>query len=397
MKIGARLLLIGCVLTAHVATAKPKDPKPVNVACDRAETIAEVLATLDKQGPNALLISGTCREYVHIEGFEHLTVEGLPGAALEQPATAPPPNVDSLLTVSASTDVTISGLTIRPGTMHTGLFIRAQSSDVRARSLIIDGGNFCILESDGSWASYAGLDLRPSGWAGIGLFHAGGQMEDTVIQGAEGGAGITLSHSHLTIHGTTIRNKWFGISAVAGSYLEVEDSNNYVPFGGPSEVLIENPANNSYWGVQVDTVSSAYLYGNAKLRITQAGGIWWTGGGVAVQNGSSFRDGQPGNLTASLEIENSQGQGLLVTNQSVAILAGSRIVGSVGNGLAVLNNSTVAASSSSPLTDISGSLVQDVFCDSRSLVTGAAGIANATKVQCSNLLSGDTDPSFVWR
>jgi len=41
-----------------------------------------------------------------------------------------------------------------------------------------------------------------------------------------------------------------------------------------------------------------------------------------------------------------------------------------------------------PLTEISGNGT-DVFCDLRSLITGGANIANATNVQCSNLLPGD--------
>jgi hypothetical protein len=50
--------------------------------------------------------------------------------------------------------------------------------------------------------------------------------------------------------------------------------------------------------------------------------------------------------------------------------------------------STIAVGASNPLTEISGNGT-DVFCDSKSLITGGANIANALTVQCSNLLPGD--------
>jgi hypothetical protein len=43
---------------------------------------------------------------------------------------------------------------------------------------------------------------------------------------------------------------------------------------------------------------------------------------------------------------------------------------------------------SNPSTEISGNGT-DLFCDSKSLISGGANIANAASVQCSNLLPGD--------
>jgi hypothetical protein len=42
---------------------------------------------------------------------------------------------------------------------------------------------------------------------------------------------------------------------------------------------------------------------------------------------------------------------------------------------------------SNPLTTVSGNGV-DLFCDSRSQIAGTLNIANATVVQCNNLLPG---------
>ncbi len=101
-----------------------------------------------------------------------------------------------------------------------------------------------------------------------------------------------------------------------------------------------------------------------------------------------------GTLTAgaNLVISGSHGQGVFVSNNSHASLAGSSITGSSHGGLVVTNLSTVAVGTgTNPLTQISGNGT-DLFCDSRSLITGGANIANATTVQCGNLLAGDTVP-----
>jgi carbonic anhydrase/acetyltransferase-like protein (isoleucine patch superfamily) len=44
----------------------------------------------------------------------------------------------------------------------------------------------------------------------------------------------------------------------------------------------------------------------------------------------------------------------------------------------------------SPRTQISGNGT-DLFCDSKSVITGAINIVNAVSVQCGNLLPGDNE------
>jgi len=91
---------------------------------------------------------------------------------------------------------------------------------------------------------------------------------------------------------------------------------------------------------------------------------------------------------ANLVVSGSHGQGVLVANNSHAALAGSSITGSGHGGLVAVNLSTIAVGTSNPLTQISGNGT-DLFCDSRSQISGSANIANATSVQCSNLLPGE--------
>src|SRR5215469_5258159 len=94
-----RQLLVLLVLTFSAITAlaesmtvdveKRDRAESVVVKCDAGQSLNRAISKLNKQGPNTVLVEGTCTEYVRIVGFENLTVKGLPGATLVQPDTIP--------------------------------------------------------------------------------------------------------------------------------------------------------------------------------------------------------------------------------------------------------------------------------------------------------------------
>jgi hypothetical protein len=183
---------------------------------------------------------------------------------------------------------------------------------------------------------------------------------------------------------TTIRNMQVGIDIGAHGAVDIQSFSTYFPLSFPTDVVIENPAGTNFDGVSVRDGSELHL-GDTKLRITNPGQPFGgTTAGVFVSDAGTLTAG------ANLIISGSQGQGVFVSNNSHASLAGSSITGSGHGGLVVANLSSVAVGTG-PFTQISGNGT-DLFCDSRSLITGAAGIANATTVQCGNLLPGDTVP-----
>lgn len=147
--------------------------------------------------------------------------------------------------------------------------------------------------------------------------------------------------------------------------------------------VIENPAGTNFSGVFVGSGSSLNL-GSAKLIITNPG-QWWGGNtaGITV-DGGTLGAGWP---YYNLVISGSQSHGVFLNNNAYANLAGSSITGSGHGGLVALNHSTIAVASSNPLTDVSGNGT-DLFCDSRSLITGSSN-TNAVTAQCNNLLPGD--------
>jgi hypothetical protein len=157
-----------------------------------------------------------------------------------------------------------------------------------------------------------------------------------------------------------------------------------IDVGGGTDVIIDNPAGTNFWGAVIENGSSLNL-DSGTLRITNAGQSWGgNSGGLLISGGSSLN-------AYNLVISGSQGQGVFVTNDSHASLNGSNVTGSQHGGLVAVNLSSISVGSTNPPTQVGGNVV-DLFCDSKSMITGAANISNATTVQCTNLLPGDNVP-----
>jgi len=116
----------------------------------------------------------------------------------------------------------------------------------------------------------------------------------------------------------------------------------------PTDVLIESPAG---------PTSTAFPW---KWLLAQPGrrqaphhqsrpALGWNTAGVFVSDGGTLSAG------ANLVISGSQGQGVFVSNNSHASLAGLSITGSGHGGLVVANLSTVAVGAgANPMTQITG-------------------------------------------
>jgi hypothetical protein len=339
------------------------------------------------------LVSGTCTEFVQVNGFEGLTLKGAPGAALQQPATTPSNGLGVwVLSIGASQSVTVDGLAIHSGASALGgIGIGQNSSDVRLRNLTIDGpASFGIEIFEGSQVSLARVTARDPGFATLAALDLSDvHIESSLFENSTGATfneGLFVGTGHVTIQNSTIRNMAVGIDIGNTGIVDIQSFNTYFPVSTPHDVIIENPAGTNSYGASVHGGSSLNL-GDTKLRITNPGQPFGGNtGGVYVSDGGTLNAG------ANLVVLGSQGQGVFVSNNSHASLAGSSITGSGHGGLVVANLSTVAvATGTNPSTKISGNGT-DLFCDSRSLITGGGNIANATIVQCGNLLAGDTVP-----
>jgi len=369
---------------------------PVVVNCDAHQSLNRTLAVLPKQIPLTVVVKGTCSEYITVSGFNGLTLKGYTGAKLVQPATDPSTGLSTfVLSIENSHSVTVDGFTIHAGTSAIPVGIGHGSTDVRLRNLVAEGGSWTgIVIYEASQASLAQISTRDSGYAGVFTVDLSDvHVEDSLFEpGSAVGwhAGLAVSgSSHVTMHNTTIRNMQVGIDIGGGGNVDILDYNTYYPSGGPMDVVIENPAGSNFYGVSISDGGSLNLKStpDARLRIVNPGQPW--GGdtsGVRVASGSTLNGGP------NLEISGSYGHGVYVTGNSHISLSGSRITGSGHGGVLAVNLSTISVATSGTMTEIGGNVV-DVFCDSKSVITGRTGILNAATLQCPNLLDFDSEPT----
>ena len=371
------------VVSVHAQT------DPIVVNCDQGQSLNRALARMNKATPATVLVKGTCTEYVRISGFDGLTLKGSQGATLVQPSVVPSNGLAiHVLSIDASRSITVSGFAVHSlSSALAGIEVGQNSQDVRLRNLTIDGeGVFGIIVIESSQVSLARVKVRDPGYATVSVYDVSDvHIEDCLFAHSTGDAwhaGLDVGSGHVTMQRTTIRNMQVGINIAKSGSVDIQSFNSYYPLGGPNDVIIENPAGTNFWGVFVGSGSLLNM-GDTKLRITNPGQPWgWNTAGVLVSDGGTLNAG------ANLVVSGSQGQGVFISGNSHSSLAGSSITGSGHGGLVAVNLSTIAVGTSNPLTQISGNGT-DLFCDSKSQISGSANIANATSVQCSNLLPGD--------
>ena len=390
MKIKIRGILVLSATTILLSAASALLADPVVVYCNQGQSINRTLSRIDRDAPTTVFVQGTCTEYVRITGFHGLTLKGLPGAVIQQPSVDPTDGLAiQVLLIEASQSVTIDGFAIHSrSSALEGAGIGGNSQDVRLRNLTIDGAAvFGVFVFEASQVSLAKVNATDPGYAGVGAYDVSDvHIEDCAFEQSTGiswHAGIDVGSGHVTMQRTTISNMQVGINIYKGGSVDIQSFNSYFPVVAPNDVVIQSPAGTNYYGVFVGSGATLNL-GDTKLRITNAGQPWGgSTGGVSLTDGGTLSAG--GNLV----VTGSQGQGVFVSNNSHASLAGSSITGSGHGGLVAVNLSTIAVGTSSPLTLIGGNGI-DLFCDAKSQISGSSNLAGVPTVQCTNLLSGDT-------
>jgi hypothetical protein len=391
-----RQLLVLLVLTFTAITAlaesmtvdveKRDRAESVVVNCDEGHSLNSAISKLNKQIPNTVTVQGTCTEYVTIAGFENLTVKSTTGATLVQPSVIPT-NGFTLLSINSSRSVTIDGLNFNSDSSQPpAIGIGAGSNDVKLRNLSIVGGSVGIIAVEHSQVSISGVTVKNAGWAYVAAVDQSQlEVEGCLLEESTGTGwhqGIYAEASHVRIWKTTIRDMQVGLHSGYGSQMLLVDGV-YGPTGGVADVVIDNPSGTNFNGAVVEQ-NSFLGVSSAKLRILNAGQVWAGGdtGGIKVSGSSSLW------ASTNLIISGSRGQGVFVSDNSHAELMGSSITGSQHGGIVAVDSGTIHAAGPTP---ISGNTV-DVFCDTRSVITGSANITNAKVIYCSNLVPGDIPP-----
>ena len=79
-----RPLALGILLVSTTwAAATPR----FIVNCDKGQSLNATLAKMNKFSPATVVFTGTCSEYVVVDGFDNLTLTGEQGATIQQPNT----------------------------------------------------------------------------------------------------------------------------------------------------------------------------------------------------------------------------------------------------------------------------------------------------------------------
>jgi hypothetical protein len=254
--------------------------------------------------------------------------------------------------------------------------------------LKIQGGTSGIAVFENSQVSIAYVTAQDPGYATLGVYDSSDvHVERSLFEGstsASWNVGMDVGASHVTVYDTTISNMQVGINGHSGAIIDVLTFDTYYALGGPSNVTISNSAGTNYNGVIIDTGGSLNLTG-AKLVINKPGQTYGsTTGGVLISDGASLT-APNGNLV----ITGSNGQGVMVLNNSHATVIGATITGGSHGGLVAASLSSIDVSAGTTLSVVSGNSV-DLFCDPGSTITGSVNLSGVHSSQCANLLTTET-------
>jgi len=323
------LRMCALVTLLFAATWAAATPVAITVDCGAGQSLNGTLAKMNKLVPATVTVKGTCTEFVLVDGFNELTLKGMPGAALQQPDTNPQSS-SYLLSIHTSQGVTVSGLAIHSlPTIFSGIGIGGGSHDVQLQGLSIDGSwGVVVYEASQVWLKNVTVNLT-SGYAAIAVYD---KSDVHIVNGvlerpadSNWHAGITVGSGHVTMQGTVISDMQTSIAVGQGGGVDLVYFDSSVPY---KDVIISNPAGTNYTGAWVGDASSLNLE-SVKLRITNAGQAYgYDTAAVVVTDGSTMNAG------ANLIVIRSQGQGVFVANNSHAVLAGSSVTGGGHGGLA---------------------------------------------------------------
>jgi len=371
---------VGLILILLVSSATfGQSAQPINVNCNNGQSLNSTLAKLNKQTPHTVIVQGTCTEFVRIDGFEDLALKGQSGAVIEQPATNPQNN-SYVLSITGARGVLVSGLTVNSlSSIFSGIGIGKGSNQVQLQNVNVTGSwGVVVYEESQVWLIGVNVTIS-SGFAAVSAFDksdvhiAGGLLQ----RPSDGNfyVGLLVGSGHVTMQGMTIRDMQDSIDINGSGSVDLVD----VVTNAPCDVNIDNPSGTNTDGVFVTDGSSLNLE-SCRLIIKNAGqAAGGTTAAVFVTNNSTLDAG------ANLIVSNSQGQGVIVTDNSHATLAGSSITRSLHGGLVAANLSTIDVQQGSSLTLIGGNS-PDLFCDSSSYITGTANLSGVPTANCTNQL-----------
>ena len=145
-----RAFALGALLFSTIWAAAIPTP---TVNCDRGQSLNRTLAKIDKFSSATVEFTGTCTEYLVVDGFENLTLTAVRGATIQQPNTPPPASPSFVLSVKESRSVIFSGFAVHSQpSVTSSIGIGGGSTDITLRDISTDGSwGIFIYEASEVW------------------------------------------------------------------------------------------------------------------------------------------------------------------------------------------------------------------------------------------------------
>jgi parallel beta helix pectate lyase-like protein len=326
----------------------------VSVDCNAGGSINAALSGLDLEGPNLIIVTGTCHENVAIIDRERLTIFGSPTATI---VAADP------------TDTVIFVL---------------RSRSIRLARLVLSGGSFglIVLRSE---VQVNGSTMQNNSAEGVAVSQMSSlQFGGNIVQN-NGGSGITVNQtSRAVITGGTVQgNAGDGIVVANGSSApniggEIIQNNGgfgVIAFHTSAFQLIGSTiVGNGSTGVRVSETSHGEIAGDI-IRNNGAADPSSPGGGVVLsEGGEAFIDGDN-------DISNNTGPGVLVmTHGTLSSEGGNTINNNTAEGINLRRQSVGQFFAADT---ISGNGAANLACDTTSLAAG--DLTGVTNIRCMNI------------
>jgi len=235
---------------------------PIRVDCNKGGSISATLAGLVQSGNTrgiTIFVTGTCKENITIGAFDHLVLQGLPIATLQDTSNGTAP----VITVFSSFDVLIAGLTI-------------------------NGGAFGVNCIQYSYCFLYGSTIQQSGGYGVRFGRSNGVLQNNrILNHAAGGLGLINGSKAVSTSDTISGNGGPGVMVVSGSNLTAQSDiiqNNTLGIRATQDSVVRATdvtiTGNSSDGVRLESSSTAsFEQGDTGNVITGNGG-----NGVSVKD-----------------------------------------------------------------------------------------------------------------
>jgi hypothetical protein len=179
-------LVVLCFAVSAWATA------PIRVDCSKEGSINKTLARLAQSGNTrgvTISVTGTCHENITITGFDHLVLQGIPGATIQDASNGS----NTVVAVWSSNDVTLQRFTINGGSI--GVWC---------------GGSLCKLSSN---------TIQQSAGSGVSVESTNLYLwSNNILNNVSSGVDAEFG-SNVVTSSNTISDNFRGFTVFAGSNL----------------------------------------------------------------------------------------------------------------------------------------------------------------------------------